>query len=231
MFIVKRRFLAVFLLSVAAVGSNCFADYIADIPVERIEGTLTSSIYEWDYGYDISFSNLEMNIELRLYQRDLDPTSALAQLWETGIENTWNHKFDIVDNRSFHYHINFDVVFYSELSGFVHHSVDWTSDTSGQAAAHKAGHLIGLYDEYSGGWVNPSNPIIDMNSIMGDPDRAVCERYYQAFVNWVKPAANGRKLSLIDYDADWPNPEIPEPATIFLLGLGILLQRETAAKH
>jgi hypothetical protein len=230
MFIVKRRFLAVFLLSVAAVGSNCFADYIADIPVETIEGTLTSTPYEWDYGYDIGFSNLEMDIELRLYQRGLDPTSDLAQLWETGIENTWNHKFDIAD-RNFRYHINFDVVFLNELSSFVHHSISWTSDTSGQAAAHKAGHLIGLYDEYSGGWVNLSNEIIDMNSIMGDPDGAACSRHYQAFLNWVKPAAEGRKLSLVEYDADWPNPEIPEPATIFLLGLGILLQRKTAAKH
>jgi len=231
MFIAKKLFFIAFILSTAVVA-NCFADYIADIPIERIKGTLTSPPYEWDYGYDIGFSNLEMNIELRLYHRNFGPTSDVAQLWEAGIENTWNHKFDIAD-RSFHYHINFDVVFCSELSSDVHHSLGsgWTSDTSGQAAAHEIGHQIGLYDEYVGGKVDFSNPIIDMNSIMGDLDGAACSRHYQAFLNWVKPAADGRKLSLVEYDPSWVNPTIPEPATLLLLGLGLILQRKISVKR
>ncbi|MBU1518489.1 MAG: hypothetical protein KJ757_03870 [Planctomycetes bacterium] len=219
MFIVKRFFIA-FILS-AAVISNCFADYIHDIPVETIEGTLTSPLYEPHYEYDISFSNLQMNIELRLYRRGLDP--ALAQFWEAGIENTWNHKFDIAD-RDFHYHINFDVVFCSVLSSSVHHSIDWAYNTTDRDAAHKVGHLIGLYDEYTGGMLDLSNPIFDSTSIMSDLGTAVYDRHYQAFLDWVEPYADGRRLFLTEYGADWSNPEIPEPASAFLVicGAGLL---------
>ena len=229
MCIVKRQFFIVFILS-AAVVSNCFADYIADIPVERIEGTLTSPPYEWDYGYDISFSNLEMNITLKLCHRDIDPASDLAQLWEAGIENTWNHKFDIVD-RNFHYHINFDAIFYSNDSND-YHSIHWDTGLSGQAAAHEVGHLIGLYDEYIDGKVDPLNEIIDSNSIMGDLTGDALARHYQGFLEWVTPYADGRKLFLVEYNANWVNPtEVPEPATILLLTLGVILQRRTSVKH
>lgn len=223
MFILKKHFFVVFIFF-SVVVSNCFADYIHDVPTETIEGTLISPPYELHYGYDIGFSNLEMNIQLRLYQRDLDP--ALSQFWETGIENTWNHKFDIVD-RDFHYHINFDVVFCDVISSSVHNQINWIFGYNSQAAAHEVGHLIGLYDEYSGGLlVDLSNPIFDSTSIMSDLGSTVYDRHYQAFLDWAKPAADGRRLFLVEYDADWVNPEVPEPATIFLLALGVILQRK-----
>jgi hypothetical protein len=224
MFIVKKRFFIAFIF-LAAVISNCFADYITDIPVETIEGTLTNPPLQKPYKYDIGFSNLEMNIELRLCQRGLDPASSLAQFWEAGIEDTWSHKFDIVD-RDFHYHINFNVVFYSEMSDLVHSQINWNPASTGRDVAHEVGHLIGLYDEYDGDWADPTNPIFDSTSIMSDLGGTVYDRHYQAFLDWVKPYADGRRLSLTEYDA-----EIPEPATVFLLGLGILLQRKKTVKH
>lgn len=213
----------------AAVLSNCFADYIHDIPAETIEGMLKSPPYEKPYKYDIGFSNFETNIELRLYQIGLDPTSSLAQFWETNIESAWNHKFDIVD-RDFHYHINFDVVFYSEMSSVVHKQINWNPASTGRDVAHEFGHLIGLYDEYDGMWLNPSDPIFDSTSIMSDIGTAVYDRHYQAFLDWVTPYADGRRLFLVEYNPSLVNPAIPEPATIFLLGLGIILHRKKAPK-
>ncbi len=228
MFIVKRFFI-VFILS-AVIVSGCFADYIHDIPVETISGTLTSTIYELDYKYDIGFSNLEMNIELRLYQRNIDPDSSLAQSWKAAIENIWDKKFDIID-RDFHYHINSTVVFYSQLTSAVHSQVDWSASDSTRDIAHDVGHLIGLYDEYDGGLlVNPENPVYDDTSIMSDIGDNVYDRHYQAFLDWVKPHADGRRLFLAEYDPDWVNPTIPEPATVFLFGLGLLLYRKNAER-
>jgi hypothetical protein len=232
MFILKRRFFIAFILS-AVIVSGCFADYIHDIPVETIAGMLmTSPSYEKPYKYDISFSNLEMNITLKLHRRGLDPASPLVQFWETSIENIWNHKFDIFDKKArYHYHINFDAVFYSDESS-EYHMLDWTVGLSGREAAHEAGHLIGLYDEYDGPFINPSNPIYDSTSIMSDIGYNVYHRHYEAFLDWLllQPAAADRQLSLVTYDPDWVNPPIPEPATVFLFGLGLLLYRKNAKR-
>jgi hypothetical protein len=190
---------------------------------------LTSPPYEKLYKYDISFSNLELNVELRLYQRGLDPDSSLAQFWKASIENIWDNKFDIID-RDFHYHINFTVVFCGQLTSSVHSQVNWSASDSTRDIAHDVGNLIGLYDEYDGILINPSDPIYDSTSIMSDIGYNVYNRHYQAFFDWVKPYADGRRLFLAEYDADWVNPTIPEPATVFLFGLGLLLYRKNAKR-
>jgi hypothetical protein len=226
---VEKYFVLVFLISVAAVTANSFATpYIPDIPVQTIEGTATRN-----YSYDIGFNNLGMNIKLCLWVRG-NPDPSLMQMWEDSIENMWDKKFDIVD-RSFRYHINFDVVLLSQPTGSFHNFVFWDSQDSGNYAAHEVGHMIGLYDEYSGGAVSSLNPTIDITSIMGSPDGisggVACARDYQAFVDWVQPAANWRRLSLDDYNPSWVNPPIPEPATLLLLGLGVIFQLKAARRN
>ncbi|PKL48461.1 MAG: hypothetical protein CVV39_04325 [Planctomycetes bacterium HGW-Planctomycetes-1] len=232
MFISKKRFFIAFILSVAIV-SGCFADYIHDIDVNTISGTLTGPLYTLDYKYNIGFSNLELNVELRLYKRGLDPDSSLAQSWEAGIENFWNGKFDIYDKSSrCRYRINFDVVFCSQLTSSVHSKVDWDIASASRDVAHNVGHLLGLYDEYDGPLVNPENPVYDSTSIMSDIGTTVYKEHYNAFLDWLllKPDAADRNLYLVTYDPDWVNPPIPEPATVFLLGLGLFLCRGKLSK-
>lgn len=232
MFILKRRFFIAFILS-AAVVSGCFADYIHDIDANTISGTLTGPLCSLDYKYDIGFSNLELNVELRLYKRGLDPDSSLAQSWEAGIENFWNGKFDIYDKGiRCRYRINFDVVFCDQLTSSVHSQVNWSASDSSRNIAHNVGHLLGLYDEYDGPLVNPENPVYDSTSIMSDIGTAVHEEHYNAFLDWLllKPAAADHNLSLVAYDPDWVNPSVPEPATVFLLGFGLLLYRKNAKR-
>jgi hypothetical protein len=232
---VKKHFVLVFLISVAAVAAESFATlpYISDIPVQTIKGTASSSQYSWDYRYDIGFSNLEMNVKLCILAKG-NPDSSLVQMWQDSIENMWDKKFDIVD-RSFRYHINFDVVFLSQPTSPFHDVVYWDSQTSENYAAHAAGHMIGLYDEYSGGEVSSLAPIIDSGSIMGSPDGIsggiACSRDYQAFLDWVQPMANGRRLSLDAYNPSWVNPAIPEPATLLLLGLGVIFQLKATRRN
>ena len=46
---------------------------------------------------------------------------------------------------------------------------DWyLTENRVSVAAHEAGHLLGAYDEYTGGAVDPVTPQIDANSIMGN---------------------------------------------------------------
>lgn len=172
-----------------------------------------------------------------------DPGSVLEQTWENGIENMWTRKFDIVDG-DFHYHVNFDTAFFHSSAGSIHHTVvvtygqgsgnmlnwyttsAWGSQYNGAYVAHEVGHMFSLYDEYSGGAVNPSDPLIDYSSIMGSLAGIPYERHYQPFMDWLQPAASGRQLYLDNYDPGWVNPEIPEPAAWLLLALGALLQRK-----
>jgi hypothetical protein len=241
MFFRKRHFLTVTLFLVI-VYTNSFASllYIPDIPTETVSGYRSSPPYGWTYKFDAGFSDLEMNVQLRILLYGYAPGSALMQTWEDGIESMWSRKFDIADG-DFHYHVNFDTVFYTSPSSNIHHTIEviqgqgsgdmlhwytisaWGSQYNGAYAAHEAGHMFSLYDEYIGGAVDPLNPIIDNSSIMGSLDGIAYERHYQPFLDWLQPAASGRQLYLVEYDPFWINPEIPEPATFFIVGLGGLI--------
>ena len=242
MFIKKRYLLAITLFSAVFVTTS-FADlvFIPDITVQTVQGYRSSPPYGWSYKYDIGFADLELNVQLRILFVGDDPGATLEQTWENGIEDMWSRKFDIVDG-DFHYHVNFDAVFF-DLSPQdpVHHVVtvtsgqgggdmlhwyttcDWGEAYNGKFAAHETGHMFSLYDEYTGGAVNPVDPVIDYTSIMGDLRGVAYERHYQPFLDWLEPAADGRLLYLAVYDPDWINPVIPEPAAICLLAFGCLI--------
>jgi hypothetical protein len=246
MIISKKHFVIIFLSSILAACTNSFATliYINDIPTQTVQGNRSSPPYAWTYKFDIGFNNLEMNVQLRILLQGYNPGSALEQIWENGIENMWGRKFDIVDG-DFRYHVNFDTTFLHSSAGIIHHTVTvtygqgsgnmlnwyttsaWGTAYNGAYVAHEVGHMFSLYDEYSGGAVDPSNPIIDYSSIMGDLRGVAYERHYQPFLSWLQPAASGRSLCLDEYDPTWINPPIPEPTTIILLALGGIILRKS----
>jgi hypothetical protein len=244
MFVTKRHLFTA-TLSLLIVVASTFATpvYITDIPTQTVSGYRSSPPYGWTYKFDMGFSDLELNVQLRILLTGFNPGSAFEETWESGIENMWARKFDIVDG-DFHYHVNFDTAFSHSSADSTHHNVTvingqgggdmlhwyttsaWGSPYNGAYVAHEVGHMFSLYDEYSGGAVNPSDPLIDYSSIMGSLAGIPYERHYQPFLDWLQPAASGRQLYLDGYDPYWVNPEIPEPATWLLLAIGALLQRK-----
>jgi hypothetical protein len=226
------------LLFTAAVQANL--PPLSDIEIQKVSGYLSSPPYGWNYAFDIGFSNLEVNVKMRIRLTGYDPSPALESVWENGIESMWSNRYDIVDD-TFRYHVNFDTIFYDIYDPSIHHTVnviygvgrgnmlnwytttEWGSQYNGPYVAHEVGHMFSLYDEYSGGAVNPSNPLIDYTSIMGSLAGDIKERHYDPFLNWLQGKAPDRELVLGEYDPTW---KIPEPATILLFCFaGVLLRR------
>ena len=100
------------------------------------------------------------------------------------------------------------------LSWYTDHPSGWPNSYQGVLAAHEVGHMIGLYDEYYGGAIDPVTQFRATNALMADlgPVRG---RYYSGMLGWLE-GASGRDLTLA------PAPEVPEPSSITLVAIGIL---------
>lgn len=90
-------------------------------------------------------------------------------------------------------------------------------DARPMIAAHEFGHMLGLWDEYLGGWTDPSGkfPANDPTSVMGQTMMTPYARHYEDFRSWLagKDASETFTISAV----------IPEPATLSFLGVGIVI--------
>jgi hypothetical protein len=241
-------FFAIVLLSAGVC--LCSVPPVSDIPEQIVQGSRSSPPYGWQYAYDIGFSDLQLNVEIDIRLTGANPGAALLSTWENGIENMWSRKFDILDQTGslaadpYHYHVNFNVVFPTDPLVSVDQTVtvvagtgrgnmltwyttsEWGSSYNGAYVAHEVGHMFSLYDEYSGGAVDPANPIYDNRSIMGSLAATAKSRHYEPFLDWLEQMEPGRSLSIGAYDPTWV---IPEPCTLMLFGLGLLITRHKKA--
>ncbi len=168
--------------------------------------------------------------------------ATLAQ-WGSDIETWWNIDWKIVVSKDNYtlatYGIGFDVTFdgYDNGQGgktwdaelvTVHPGAGPTDsrnfflqDTA-QTIAHEFGHMLGLYDEYWTGAVNPATQLTDGTSLMGaisDPQSLVPGAglrpfYVNEFKDWLRSKDNDT--------ADIYAALIPAPDTWLLLVIGFL---------
>ena len=62
--------------------------------------------------------------------------------------------------------------------------------------------MLGLYDEYEPGAVDPHNPLVDRTSIMGfnpGPGAAPRARHYEGFRRWFMKKTMMKDVTIIDY--------------------------------
>ncbi len=91
---------------------------------------------------------------------------------------------------------------------------DWGAEYQDEIAAHEAGHMLGLYDEYDDGALDPDTLLIITNSLMADlgPTRSW---HYEQILEWLE-TGSGRDLSLAQsplppYELDDPISDFSDP--------------------
>lgn len=229
----KRKILVAFI--VCGLPATALASPIGDIPGITVSNHYASAGWEWDSGYDISFNNQNLVIDINIKLQGLDPGDALRASWKTGIENIWGKSFDIFDG-TYYYDTVFNVHWVDSsphqvvtvVSGFGYTSAhDWgigaPASSQPSLAAHEVGHFFGLWDEYVGGPVDPVNPVIRPDSLMSLSLGKTYPDHYNAFTGWLA-SESGRSLSLVPDSGNhfYGISPVPEPSTYLMLGSGLV---------
>jgi hypothetical protein len=190
-----------------AAASAASAVPIGDISRETVSRSMTGGLnheFGWTASYDIGFAATtgHFDIGLKINLTGADPGDALRTIWEQGIEDTWSRRFSVIHNNQSAHDILVDVTF---VEADPHHTVtvhsgagnvnmlNWYTETSGWPqsrqgllAAHEAGHMLGNFDEYPGGGVNPNGSFGDVpDGLMGGLlTETLYDRHFQFVADW-----------------------------------------------
>ncbi len=186
-------------------------------PWEHQTGWNSSPPYGWRYSYDIGFYNDTLMIDVDIRLIGYDPGMTLKSRWEQGIESIWStNRFNVpisfnVDWVSADWDQNVAVVkgtgrwdmlmWYTMVGG------GWGDLYQEEAAAHEYGHMISLWDEYSGGAINFATRNINTGGLMHNLDGPTLDYYYSPFLTW--------------YQNKLTEAAVPIPSTLILLGSGL----------
>ncbi len=152
-------------------------------------GTQTVSYYEdrsnggfaWTVSYDIRFLNSIVAVDLRVKMTGDTASNSVVNTWVSGVETYWNNKAFLADaNRLYEVTVNFDFVSSGQHQTIVVHDAvgradmtNWYTVPQGwgtayldEIAAHEVGHMLGNYDEYSGGATK--NNFVTTGTLMSD---------------------------------------------------------------
>ena len=135
---------------------------------------------------------------------------------EANIENQWNNKYKIKGSDGKTYGAQVDVTFDGPFNQTVkvdpgENGVDgkrssinlWHWGDGAGINAHEFGHMLGLFDEYTGGWLDPSQspPLIDDKALMGrgclGKNPTMPERYYTQFSDYLHKLNDGYTFTLV----------------------------------
>lgn len=99
----------------------------------------------------------------------------IKHAWRSSIEQVWSKQFALKIGSAppvpIHVAVNFiGPVFNHRVrvrsTTPVSDQLNWSIRASPQSIAHEFGHMLGAFDEYAGGGLHPTRPILDKQSIM-----------------------------------------------------------------
>ena len=160
------------------------------VDFQTISGFRSSPPYGWRYSYDIGYSNEAIQIDIDVRLTGLSTTLDQRNIWENGFQNIWS-----VDAERFGVAMNFNLDWVSSNADLVVDVVqsgngnllEWPIERqpAGAFAAHELGHQMGLFDEYSGGAVDPDHPErLNTGGLMHTLSGGTLDYYYDDFLDW-----------------------------------------------
>ena len=160
----------------------------------------TSKHFAWKSAYDIQFDEQIIHVKVLIEPiRTTDVRKVQFEktkaIWKQKIQYVWSNKYALQTWDNKHYPIQVSVEF-TKLKA--HHQIiirhkttkidtyNWGIYTSPNIIAHEFGHMIGAYDEYQGGAIDPTTLLIDPSSIMGNSKSSsrTYPRHYTNFQKW-----------------------------------------------
>jgi hypothetical protein len=106
--------------------------------------------------------------------------------------------------------------------------LNWHWSDSASINAHEFGHMLGLYDEYAGGWQDPANPLNLADTLMGwgalTPNPTMRPEYFQQYLDY---------FSELNPYVEAELEQIPEPGAlaIFVILCGAAVAWGRAARR
>jgi len=188
---------AVMVLLLAAMGASR-AEVTGDVG-----GTVDVGRFHWHYAYHLVWDGEAVTVRCTIHLVPVGGATRAevdraAEAWRRYIDRFWGSFYRLRLSDGPAVAIRFDVRFAAvaednEVTVWPkerpEQSVSWSVRSPPLYIAHEFGHLLGLYDEYPGGAVDPATSLIDATSIMGaypGPNARPYPRHYEAIRRWAE---------------------------------------------
>ncbi|MEM7002764.1 MAG: hypothetical protein AAF529_18400 [Pseudomonadota bacterium] len=178
---------------------------------------MTSDHRTWNAIFELSKEAQELVIELRirLIADASVPPQQLRKVtarWHAGVAKIWGEVASLESGGRI-YPIRINVRFVDHNAH--HHAIvhqnaniridqlNWSIWSEHLVIAHEVGHMLGAYDEYAGGSLNPDNPLITNDSIMsGQLYPRVFPRHLELIRLWAEKTIGPSKINIIQQVTD-----------------------------